>query len=185
MTDIVNLTGDHWARRAVADAWESAGRPPINSAGRLYAEQRELYIGYAERRPGFAPADNPDDESQQLAHCRFVALDIDPTPARVAALGRAGLVRPYWYEPWHWQLPGDVRRFPIVRNLPIPTLEEEMGFYCSPDGGKTIFWWSAANQRVRKLTDAEAAVIRGGSSIPELKVKKVGAGWLGQARRLG
>ncbi|MCZ4301273.1 hypothetical protein [Microbacterium oxydans] len=117
--DVVQIPGRPglYARRAVVNAWEAAGSPPINSAGRLYAEQKRLYDGWRDRKPGFNPADNPDDETQRLAHVRFVALDIDPSPARVRALQAAGLVRPYSYEPWHWELP-NVRQYPIVRSLP-------------------------------------------------------------------
>lgn len=118
--DIIELPGQpgKYARRAVADAWVAAGSPPVTEAGRLYARQKYLYDGWARRLPGFNPADNPDQPWRQLAHVRFTALDIDPTPTRVRRLTAAGLVRPYSYEPWHWQLPGDVRRFPLVTSIP-------------------------------------------------------------------
>ncbi|MDR7113877.1 hypothetical protein J2X03_003779 [Microbacterium trichothecenolyticum] len=118
--DIIALPGQpgKHARRAVVEAWQAAGSPRVNSAGRLYGEQKRLYDGWARRLSGFSPADNPDAPWLPLAHVRFVALDIDPTPARIAALTRAGLVRPYSYEPWHWQLPGDVRRFALVTAIP-------------------------------------------------------------------
>lgn len=117
--DVIELPGSpgKWARRAAVDAWVEAGSPPVNSAGRLHGEQKELYDGWLNRLPGYSPADNPDDETQRLAHVRFVGLDITPTPERVRRLAAAGLVRPYSYEPWHWELP-NVRSYAIVLDLP-------------------------------------------------------------------
>lgn len=119
--DIIELPGQpgKFGRRILVEAWQAAGSPPVsnNGAGRLYGVQKYFWDGWAERLPGFNPADNPDDESQRLAHVRFVALDIDPTPERVRRLAAAGLIRPYSYEPWHWELP-NVRRYAIVRELP-------------------------------------------------------------------
>lgn len=117
--DVVPIPGHPgmYARRVFVEAWQAAGSPPINSAGRLYAKQKEFYDGWVNRLPGFNPADNPDDESQRLAHVRFVAGDIDPTPDRIRRLEAAGLVRPYSYEPWHWELP-NVRQYAIVRFIP-------------------------------------------------------------------
>lgn len=155
MSDILNLTGDHWARQEIADAWRAAGSPPLNSAGRLYGPQKELFDGWCAGLPGYNPADDPDDETQQLAHVRFVALDIDPTPARVAALERAGLVRPYKHEPWHWTLPGDMRRFPIVRELPTPNQEEEMIAHIGGKAGKrSAGLWLLANGQATFLASA-------------------------------
>lgn len=120
-----------FARRAIVTAWQAAGSPPVNSAGRLHGEQKRLYDGWRAGKPGFNPADNPDDETQRLAHVRFVALDIDPTRDRIKRLAAAGLIRPYSYEPWHWELP-NVRRYAIVRSLPtvggvtIPGKEDSM-----------------------------------------------------------
>lgn len=119
--DVIPLPGQpgRHARRLVVQAWQRAGSPPVNSAGRLYAMQKYFYDGWRAGRPGFNPADNPDDESQRLAHVRFAALDIDPTPSRIQKLSAAGLYRPYTYEPWHWEVP-DVRRYAIVRSIPAP-----------------------------------------------------------------
>jgi hypothetical protein len=119
--DIIELPGQpgKHARRAFVEAWQAAGSPPVNSAGRLYADQKYFWDGWAARLPGFNPADNPDDESQRLAHVRFGAGDIDPTPDRVRRLEAAGLIRPYDYEPWHWELP-DIRQYAIVRSIPTP-----------------------------------------------------------------
>ena len=117
--DIIPIPGHPgmYARRVFVEAWQAAGTPPINSAGRLHAQQKYYYDGWRAGKPGFNPADNPDDERQRLAHVRFVAGDIDPTPERIRRLKAAGLVRPYSYEPWHWELP-NVRSYPLVRSLP-------------------------------------------------------------------
>lgn len=118
MSNVVRLgqTGFHAIEEAAA-AWEAAGRPRLSSAGRLYLDQKYLFDGWINRLPGFNPADNPDDETQRLAHVRFAAFDL-ANPARDrAACERAGLIFPYSYEPWHCELP-NVRRFPIVRSLP-------------------------------------------------------------------
>lgn len=133
--DIIELPGypGMFGRRALVEAWVEAGSPPVNNggAGRLYALQKYFYDGWRAGKPGFNPADNPDDETQRLAHVRFVALDIDPTPTRVKRLRAAGLIRPYSYEPWHWELP-NVRSYAIVRSLPavggvtIPGKEDSM-----------------------------------------------------------
>lgn len=109
-----------YALPEVVAAWRAAGAPQPNSAWRSYAAQKAAWDAW--RAGTGAGADNPDDESQPLPHCRGVALDIDYTPARAAALQAAGLIRPFaGREPWHWQLPGDVRRYPIIR-----TLEDQM-----------------------------------------------------------
>lgn len=117
--DIIEIPGHpgKYARRAIVEAWRHAGSPSINSAGRLPPEQKQLYDLY--RAGKGSPADNPDETWQPLAHVRFVALDLgyDANPARLRA---AGLVCPYDYEPWHWQLPGDVRRYPLVTSIPKP-----------------------------------------------------------------
>lgn len=117
--DVIPVPGHPgmYARRGFVTAWQAAGSPPLNSAGRLYGDQKRLYDGWRAGLPGFNPADNPDDESQRLAHVRFVAGDIDPTPERVRRLAAAGLIRPYSYEPWHWELP-NVRSYGIVRAIP-------------------------------------------------------------------
>lgn len=127
--DVIELPGapGQYARRAIVDAWVRAGSPPVNSAGRLYAEQKKAHNDFLSGKG--SPADDPDVPTLPLAHVRFVALDITPTPARVAALEAQGLVRPYKHEPWHWQLPGDVRSYPLVTSIPIPvttTQENEM-----------------------------------------------------------
>lgn len=119
--DLIFLPGTAgmFARRALVEAWQAAGSPPVNSATRLKNEQQYYYDGWVNRLPGFNPADNPNDSRQALAHVRGVALDTDPTPERVRRLSAAGLVRPYSYEPWHWQLPGDVRRFALITKAPV------------------------------------------------------------------
>lgn len=117
--DVIPIPGHpgKYARRVAVEAWQAAGSPPINSAGRLYADQKYFWDGWDAREPGFNPADNPDDETERLAHVRFVAFDIDPTPERIRRLEAAGFVRPYKYEPWHWELP-NVRQYAIVRSIP-------------------------------------------------------------------
>lgn len=117
--DVIPIPGHPgmYARRAFVTAWQAAGSPRLNSAGRLYSLQKHFYDGWRAGKPGFNPADNPDEESQRLAHVRFVAGDIDPTPDRIRRLTAAGLIRPYPYEPWHWELP-NVRRYAIVRSIP-------------------------------------------------------------------
>lgn len=126
--DIIELPGEpgKYGRRALVEAWIAAGSPPVNykGAGRLHADQKYFYDGWAARLPGFNPADNPDDESQRLAHVRFGALDITPTPDRVRRLTNAGLIRPYSYEPHHFELP-NIRSYPIVRALPAPAAEAD------------------------------------------------------------
>lgn len=166
--DIIEIPGHpgKYARRVLVEAWQAAGSPPINSAGRLYREQKYFWDGWAARLPGFNPADNPDDETQRLAHVRFGGLDIDPTPARVRALEAAGLIRPYGYEPWHWELP-NIRRYAIVRYIPttagglIPdvdtTQEEDMpnGYYAKGDKAKDVFWIDQATGKRRPVTKGE------------------------------
>lgn len=117
--DVIALPGQPgmFARRVAVEAWQAAGSPHVNSAGRLYAEQKRLWDGWRQRLPGFNPADNPDDETEALAHCRFVAFDIDPTTDRIKRLAAAGLHRPYTYEPWHWELP-NVHSYALVRSIP-------------------------------------------------------------------
>lgn len=63
--------------------------------------------------------------------------------------------------------------------------EDDMGQYVSADGNRTIYWWSPAKRRVTKLSEKEAAVVRGGRSIASNKIAKVGQGWLAQAIALG
>lgn len=167
--DIIEIPGHpgKYARRAFVEAWQAAGSPPINSAGRLYAEQKYFWDGWAQRLPGFNPADNPDDEMQRLAHVRFVAGDIDPTPDRIRRLEAAGLIRPYAYEPWHWELP-NVRSYAIVRSIPTTaggltpdtdtTQEEDImpnGYYAKGDVAKDVFWIDQTTGKRRPVTKGE------------------------------
>lgn len=120
---VVELPGypGWYAHADLVRAWQAAGSPrPNGNPLRFYADQKRLWDGWAARRPGFSPADNPDNPNAPLVHMRGIGIDIDPTPARVASLSAAGLVRPYSYEPWHWQLPGSVTRYPRVLSLPAP-----------------------------------------------------------------
>jgi hypothetical protein len=118
--DIIELPGQpgKHARRVIVEAWQAAGSPPVNSALRLYADQKAAWDRY--RNGTGSPADDPDRPHLfQLAHVRGVALDIDATPARVAALAAAGLIRPFWYEPWHWTV-RNVYAYPLVTAIPAP-----------------------------------------------------------------
>lgn len=123
--DIIEIPGypGMYARRAVVDAWKAGGSPHINDggAGRLYDSQKKAYDAFQDGKG--SPADNPDDETQRLAHCRFGALDLRyPDHAKLTA---AGLVRPYDYELWHYELP-KIRTYPIVRSIPKPLpIDEE------------------------------------------------------------
>lgn len=110
--------GGHYMVRDVYEAWNAAGRPPINSGGRLYGEQKYLYDSWKEGRPGFFPADNPDrPDLYPLGHVRFAALDIDATPERVRRLSEAGLIRPFPWESWHWA-PRNIYDYPLVYAIP-------------------------------------------------------------------
>lgn len=174
--DIIPIPGHTgmYARRAFVTAWQAAGSPPLNSAGRLHALQKYYYDGWRKRLPGFNPADNPDDETQRLAHVRFVAGDIDPTPDRIRRLEAAGLVRPYDYEPWHWELP-NVRQYSIVRSIPTaavagavsaatPSTKEndEMYFYVQIQGPLTtwILWVPGKSSYQTTPSPTQAALWR-------------------------
>lgn len=116
--DIIEIPGHpgKYARRVIVDAWQAAGSPPINDAGRLKAKQQEAWDKF--QAGTGSPADDPNrPDVFPLAHVRFVALDIDPTPDRVRRLSAAGLVRPYEYEPWHWQV-ANVYAYPLVKEIP-------------------------------------------------------------------
>ncbi|WP_137771890.1 MULTISPECIES: hypothetical protein [unclassified Microbacterium] len=166
--DIIPIPGHpgKHARRVIVEAWQAAGRPPINSALRLYDEQKYFYDGWVDRIPGFNPADNPDDETQQLAHVRGVALDIDPTPDRVRRLAAAGLIRPFSYEPWHWTVP-NVRTYPIARIIPTTagglapdtdTIQEEdmpNGYYAKGDKSAEVYWIDQTTGKRRKVPKGE------------------------------
>jgi hypothetical protein len=105
-----------FARRITVKRWQAAGSPPINDAGRLYAQQLKARLDFEAGRG--APADDPREPSRYpLGHTRFVALDIDATPERVRRLEAAGLVRPFSWESWHWAEP-DVYIYPIVDSIP-------------------------------------------------------------------
>lgn len=160
--DIIELPGQpgKHGRRILVEAWLEAGAPPVNrdGAGRLYAVQKNFWDGWAGREPGFNPADNPDDESQRLAHVRFGALDIDPTPERRRRLKAAGLVFPYDYEPWHCELP-NIRSYSIVRSIPatggttaapIESEEDNMLYLLVDDDGNKKPVWVLLNTRTAK-----------------------------------
>lgn len=114
--DIIEIPGypGLYARRIVVEMWQAAGSPPINDAGRLFAQQLEARLKY-ENGTG-SPADDPRrPDRYPLAHVRFAALDV-ATWARGAMI-RAGFEYPYDYEPWHGQLP-NIYSYPLVTSLP-------------------------------------------------------------------
>lgn len=119
--EVVSIPGhpNMFVRRVARDAWERAGSPGLRSAGRLYDAQKALFVGWANRLPGFSPADNPDNTSLRLAHVRFIAFDVVPpyTVTQRAAMLDAGFVAPYSYEPWHFEVPG-VYNYEIVKSIP-------------------------------------------------------------------
>ncbi|GAA5205876.1 hypothetical protein [Microbacterium kyungheense] len=153
--DVIEIPGypGWFARRVAVEAWQRAGSPRLTSAGRLYASQKYLWDGWAARLPGFNPADNPDDETQRLAHVRFVAFDLANPNHDRAAMQRAGFTFPYSYEPWHAELP-NVRSYAIVRDIPstaggnarpipdtptpTPTLEDDMPTLITSAGGQSL-----------------------------------------------
>jgi len=147
-----------YARRALVDRLEAAGRPPINSAGRLKQEQRDAWNKYLNGTG--SPADNPDrPDIYPLAHVRFVAADIDPTPERVAALTAAGLRRPYKYEPWHWELP-NVYAYELVDSIPasaglnptpMPSTESEYDIMFIANVRNGSFWLCEPGKRAHLL----------------------------------
>lgn len=127
--DIIELLGQpgQYARRVIVDAWLAAGAPPVNSAGRLVAEQQAAYDAW--QNGTGSPADDPRrPDRDPLAHVRFVALDITPTEDRVQRLATAGLIRPYSWEPWHWEVP-NVRAYDLVTEIP----REEDDMYTDAD----------------------------------------------------
>lgn len=117
--DVIPLPGHPGmhARRVIVEAWQEAGSPPVNSALRLYDEQKWFFDMWQAGVPGFNPADNPDELWRALGHVRGVALDITPTPERVRRLEAAGLERPFPWESWHWAVP-NVHRYALVHIIP-------------------------------------------------------------------
>lgn len=178
MSNVVQLgTTGYWGTPELAAAWESAGRPPLVSGGRLYDDQKYLWDGWNARLPGFNPADNPDDETQRLAHCRFGALDLFNPARDRAACERAGLIFPYSYEPWHCELP-EIRRFPIVRSLPMAVTDpitpalladltngEDMFIAMLPNG-----WFLVLPQGNAK---PRAVVLDGGSQADKTNIPRI------------
>lgn len=156
----------NYARRVLVEALDRAGRPHGNSFGRLRSVQQEAYDKY---RAGLgSPADDPNrPDAFPLAHVRFVAADIDPTPDRVRRLTAAGLVRPYKHEPWHWQVP-NVYLYPLVDSIPAlaastptPILEEDMNivlYLYTPTN--TLLLVDHLNKRIRDLGNSAASPTR-------------------------
>jgi hypothetical protein len=120
--DIVEIPGypGSYTRRFVVDMWTRAGRPPINSAGRLYAAQKEAWNKF--QNGTGSPADDPDRPWLfRLPHVRFIALDVPP--AYAAQMERAGFYRPLSYEPWHFEAARDYTQYPLITSIPE---EDEM-----------------------------------------------------------
>lgn len=115
--DIVVLPGyrKKWARRCLVEAWDEAGRPPVNWAGRTFEEQLDLALH------GPNAADDPRVSWTRVPHVRGMALDLAVWDAKtVARMHEAGFIRPItrkegkpWSdgfggfsqdEPWHFEL---------------------------------------------------------------------------------
>lgn len=186
--DVIPIPGHPgmYARRIAVEAWQEAGSPPINSAGRLYAVQKYFWDGWEQRLPGFNPADNPDDESQRLAHVRFVAFDIDPTRTRIRRLEEAGLERPYEYEPWHWELP-NVKKYAIVRSIPAPAggtttpRRNTMGMQIArnkDDSAKTGAHFIWGDGKEPEMITADTASIFKDAGVPESPMARARWLWL-------
>lgn len=131
-----------FGRRILIDALVAAGSPRTNSLTRLKPEQQDAYDAWVRRDPGANPADDPNDERQQLGHVRGVAADIDVHPAVVKRLEAAGLVRPFSWEPWHWTVAYDVRGYALVlerpdfTTTPDPQEEPDMLILVAKDNSK-------------------------------------------------
>lgn len=116
---VVHLYDDHYAVWDVAYAWHIAGRPPINDSYRTYDDQLRARLAY-EAGKG-SPADDPRYPDQyQLGHTRAAALDINYSLDRDRKLYRAGLIRPFDWEDWHYA-PKDIFYYPVVRSIPVGT----------------------------------------------------------------
>ena len=90
------------------------------------------------------------------------------------------------WEPWHiidWS--PDFKPLGGSGSSATTQEEDDMGQYVSADNGQNIYWWSPAKRRATKLSEKEAAVVRGGRSLASNKIAKVGQGWLNQAIALG
>lgn len=168
----------------------------VNSTYRSRAQQLAMYEAWQRYLrggpwPGHSKALHPDDP---LAfHVTGEALDSDDWTNKriVQILGENGFIRNRLY------VPNEQHHFEYVESLDqnknkpsgsgntVGSEEDDMGVYVSPDKNKTVYWWSTTRQRLTKLSAAERDVVVGGKSLPELTIRAVGAGWLGQAQRLG
>jgi len=124
--DVVAVPGykGMWARRVVVEAWIAAGKPKLLWAGRTYEEQKRLYLGWKNKKPGYNAADNPDANTRQ-PHVRGMALDLAVYDSgTVLRMLKAGFTRPVWVrngysqdEPWHFELAayvGSIKKIPKV-----------------------------------------------------------------------
>lgn len=157
-----------YAVRALVDKLIVAGRPRINSAHRVYQDQKNARNAYLAGTG--SPADDPDrPDLYELGHVRAIAVDIDVTPENVRRLSAAGLVRPFSWEGWHWRLPGDVRRFPLLFSLPSNASSASSG-NATPIEEDDMY-----NDSDRKRDDKMAqevhavwqSIFEGGTSMPD------------------
>jgi hypothetical protein len=122
----------HFTRPQAFQAWEVAGRPVVNSSLRLVAEQQQAWDDWQAGRG--SPADDPRRPGTfPLAHVRGGALDIDPSPQVEAGMRALGMVRPYSYEPWHWELP-NIRSYPLVDSVPQYAVDNIVPFNPKAEG---------------------------------------------------
>lgn len=92
--DIVTIPGypGLWARRCIVEAWQAAGSPPIDGAGRTYEQQKWFYQRWLDGTGN--AADNPDAPTRQ-PHVRGMALDLAVWNADVVRrMRKAGFIRP-------------------------------------------------------------------------------------------
>lgn len=209
--DVVYLPGQPgmWSRGVVAEAWQEAGSPAPDWAGRTYEEQKYLSDGWKARKPGFNAADDPDLSWTRVPHVRGMALDLRVwNAATVRRMEQAGFTRPIWKsrgfsqdEPWHFELArfvGNIRTIPKVTaaqvaaadSEPFTTTdieEDDMGYAFMCDINKPYYWFSFARGKSRQLSGAEVVQMRSAerSGIPGNEIHKVGEGWYNNQLKLG
>jgi len=197
--DVVAVPGYQgmWARRAVVEAWIAAGKPKLLWAGRTYEEQKRLYLGWKNKKPGYNAADNPDANTRQ-PHVRGMALDLAVyDAATVKRMLKAGFTRPIWVkngysqdEPWHFELSAYVAK---IRDIPKVTAaaassgakpfepakpaepttvpeEDSMGFYWYVTSAGTHYWFSYATGKSRPVSKLEWEMLRGVESGADPRV---------------
>lgn len=117
MSDLVHFSDargrSHILIRPAYNAWLAAGSPIIEEAGRYEERQQYLYDGWKAGKPGFNPADNPKSTTQELAHVRFIAVDLT-YKKDIHRMKSVGWVFPFSWEWWHARLP-DPFNYPLIR----------------------------------------------------------------------